>query len=92
MLNTQYGFVGRPMVLSGYAHDYDKAIVAVRFSLDGGEHWTEYATPQATSDRLVQWRFEYTPRKAGEYRLLVCSVNELGQVSPTPDGVSFVVK
>lgn len=92
MLKTQKGSVGVPMTFSGYAHDYDKAIVAVQFSLDGGAHWTEHATPGATSDRLVQWEFEFIPKRAGEYRLLVRSVNEQGQASPTPDGVPFVVE
>lgn len=92
MLKTQKGSVGAPMTFSGYAHDYDKAIVAVQFSLDGGAHWTEHATPGATSDRLVQWEFEFIPKRAGEYHLLVRSVNEQGQASPTPDGVSFVVE
>lgn len=92
MLAMKYGSVGKLMVFRGYAHDYDKAIVAVQFSLDGGLHWTEHATPGATSDKLVRWKFEYMPRKAGEYRLLVRSVNELGQVSPVPDGVSFIVQ
>lgn len=78
MLKTQKGSVGVPMTFSGYAHDYDKAIVAVQFSLDGGAHWTEHATPGVTSDRLVQWEFEFIPKRAGEYRLLVRSVNEQG--------------
>ena len=92
MLKTQKGSVGAPMTFSGYAHDYDKAIVAVQFSLDGGAHWTEHATPGATSDRLVQWEFEFIPKRSGEYRLLGRSVNAHGQASPTPDGVSVVVE
>lgn len=92
MLPMQFGKVGKEMVFEGYATDYDRAIVAVQFSLDGGDHWTTYDTPGATSDRLVHWRFAYMPDAPGEFRLLVRSVNDRGEKSPVPDGVSFFVE
>lgn len=92
MLPMQFGKVGKEMVFEGYAGDYDRAITAVQFSIDGGNSWTTYETPGATSDRLVHWRFAYTPKEPGEFRLLVRSVNNRGEASPTPDGVSFIVE
>lgn len=92
MLPMQFGTVGKEMVFEGYATDYDRAITAVQFSIDGGVSWTTYETPRATSDKLVHWRFAYTPKAPGEFRLLVRSVNDRGQASPTPDGVSFFVE
>ena len=92
MLPMQFGKVGKEMVFEGYAGDYDRAITAVQFSIDGGNSWTTYETPGATSDRLVHWRFAYTPKEPGEFRLLVRSVDNRGEASPTPDAVSFIVK
>lgn len=91
MLHTQYGKAGEELVFEGYASDYDRAITAIQFSIDGGEHWNTYETPGATSDRLVHWRFSYTPSAKGEFRLLVRSVNDKGEAGPVPDGVTVVV-
>ena len=33
------GRVGEPMEFTGWAHDFDKRIIAVEFSLDNGAHW-----------------------------------------------------
>ena len=38
-------FVGRVVGFSGWVDDFEHSIAAVQFSLDGGVHWTEYATP-----------------------------------------------
>lgn len=44
MLGLVQGKVGEPLTFEGYADDYDKAIVAMEFSLDGGTTWTRHAT------------------------------------------------
>lgn len=62
-------FVGRAVGFSGWVDDFEHSIAAVQFSLDGGVHWTEYATPGTSADRGVRWRFMYTPQKAGHYLL-----------------------
>ena len=85
MLPLQYGTVGTAMTFEGYAGDYDRAIAAIQFSIDGGRTWT-------TCDKLVHWQFAYTPRQPGEFRLLVRSVNDRGEASPVPDSVPFLVK
>jgi hypothetical protein len=37
----------------------------------------------------VWWSFSYTPQVAGRYELLVRSVNEEGDASPTPARYGF---
>lgn len=75
----------------GYADDYDKRIVAVRFSLDGKEHWTEQAVENAVVGRWAYWRFSYTPHMAGTHALYVRAVNEDGIPGPLPAVVPFEV-
>lgn len=81
--------VGRPVRFEGYAEDYGCPIVAVQFSLDGGETWTDYDVSSSTGDLWVHWTFEYTPECPGSYCLLVRSVNERGEASPEPDIAEF---
>ena len=90
MIPTQHCRVGSPITLEGYATDYDKRIVAMDFSMDKGTTWTRYETEGASSDKLVHWKFAYTPEEEGVYTLLVRSVNEDGACSPEPDAVTLV--
>ena len=76
------GRVGEPMEFSGWAHDFDKRIIAVEFSLDNGEHWTRYDLGDTTADRWVSWTFAWTPEASGAYQMKVRSVNEDGDASP----------
>lgn len=76
------GVVGDPMEFEGWADDYDKRIIAVEFSLDGGKTWASYDTSSSRAGVWVYWHFSYTPVVAGSYQLCVRSVNEDGQVSP----------
>ncbi len=76
------GRVGEPMEFTGWAHDFDKRIIAVEFSLDNGEHWTRYDLGDTTADRWVSWTFAYTPEAPGAYQMKVRSVNEDGDASP----------
>jgi hypothetical protein len=73
---------GKPVIFTGYADDYGKRITAVQFSLDEGENWTTFCTPDASEDLWVHWTFEYTPEQPGHYRFKVRSVNEDGSTSP----------
>ena len=85
-----FTMVGEPITFSGYADDYDKAIVAVEFSMDGGETWTRYGTPESRPGRWTRWHFSYTPKQEGAYQLCVRSVNEDGVRSPVSAIVNFV--
>ena len=74
--------VGEPMEFTGWAHDFDKRIIAVEFSLDNGAHWTRYDLEGTTAERWVSWTFAYTPEAPGAYQMKVRSVNEDGDASP----------
>ena len=79
------------MKFEGWADDYDKRIVAVEFSLDGGETWRRHDTEGTDAVRWVWWTFEWKPEEAGHYTMLVRSVNEDGKTSPMPAAHSFEV-
>ena len=83
------GRVGEPMEFTGWAHDFDKRIIAVEFSLDNGANWTTYDVSDSTDDLWVHWTFSYTPERPGFYRLLVRSVNDAGAASPLADVAEF---
>lgn len=78
------GRVGEPMDFTGWADDYDRAIAAIEFSLDGGAAWTRFETPGATVGKLTTWQFSWTPVRPGTYTMLVRAVNEDGKASPVP--------
>lgn len=82
MIQRTYGQVGRPLRFQGTAYDFGHAIVAIEFSLDGGEHWTRYETPATNDYQNVTWTFDYTPESPGDYVLRVRSINDAGEHSP----------
>ena len=83
--------VGGSITFEGYADDYDKAIAAVQFSLDGGSTWTTYKTIGAKSDKWVYWYFTYCPKEPGSYELSVRSITRDGTVSPLSSILRFTV-
>lgn len=83
--------VNQPMLLEGWANDYDKAITAVELSFDEGETWTLCSTQGATAERWVWWRFKFTPFTAGRHKVLARAVNEDGEKSPSPAAHFFEV-
>lgn len=83
--------VGDEIAFEGYADDCGDAIVAVEFSLDGGETWTAYET-DAVAEKWVYWNFVYKAEAPGEYKLSVRAVTESGNVSPLAANVVFVVE
>lgn len=83
--------VGKPIVLKGYAIDVGHAIAAIQFSLDRGEHWTEYPTEGTNDYQRVNWAFEYAPTEPGLQVLWVRSVNDQGKPSPEHDSVELFV-
>ena len=76
--------IGKEVAFEGYAYDFDRRIDAVEFSLDQGETWTAYPTPETTSERWVWWNFSFTPELPGPYELWVRAISEgnhIGQVA-----------
>lgn len=67
-------------------------MVAVEFSLDGGETWTSYDTTSSNTEDWVYWHFDYVPENAGTYKLDVRAVTEDGTVSPLASSVVFEVE
>ena len=90
-LEFTYPF-GQPVTFRGWAHDYDKAITAVEFSLDEGRSWTSCPTEGATAERWVRWEFVWDPPEPGAYVMRVRSVNEDGKKSPIPAVSEFTVE
>lgn len=82
MIPRTYGRVGEPVRFKGTAYDFGHCITAVEFSLDDGEHWTRYDTPNANDYQNVTWTFDYTPEEPGFYILRVRFVNDAGEASP----------
>ena len=92
MLGRIAGTVGKPMNFEGYADDFDKAIVAVEFSLDNGETWTSFDTTSSDTDSWVYWSFDYVAEQPGIFKLDVRAVTEDGTVSPLASSVVFEVE
>ena len=83
--------VGDQIVFEGYADDFENAIAAVEFSLDGGETWTACATPGTTAEKWVYWHFGYVTENVGTFKLDVRARAEDGTVSPMASSVVFSV-
>lgn len=83
--------VGDRITFEGYADDFDKAIAAVEFSLDGGETWTACETADATAEKWVSWSFAYVAEQSGTFRLDVRARSADGTVSPLASSVVFTV-
>jgi len=74
--------LGQTVRLEGYAHDFDRAIVAVQLTFDQGATWTTFPVGDTVPERWVRWHFDYTPQVAGVYECRARAVNEDGKVSP----------
>lgn len=85
------GTVGVTMELGGWAHDFNKRIVAVQLSLDQGQNWTEFPLENTVPEKVVTWSISWTPTRAGRHQLMARAVNEDGRVSPLPAQHSFDV-
>jgi len=84
--------VGDTITLEGYADDYDVAVEAVEFSLDGGETWSSCPTEGATADRWVYWQFSFVAEEPGSYEMTVRARTADGKESPLASTLEFTVK
>ena len=83
--------VGEELCFEGYADDFDRAITAVEFSLDGGATWDVRPVEGAVAGPWTYWYYRWTPTEPGWHELWVRAVNEEGAHSPTPACVRFSV-
>ena len=84
--------VGDLIAFEGYADDCGTQVVAVEFSMDGGETWTSFDTSSSNTEDWVYWHFDYVPEAAGTYKLDVRAVTEDGTVSPLASSTVFEVE
>lgn len=84
--------VGDLIAFEGYADDCGTQVVAVEFSLDGGETWTSFDTSASNTEDWVYWHFDYVTENPGIYKLDVRAVTEDGTVSPLASSVVFEVE
>ncbi|MCI8467957.1 MAG: molybdopterin-dependent oxidoreductase [Eggerthellaceae bacterium] len=79
--------VGKPYEFQGYADAWEDPIVAMEFSMDGGETWTHFDTPDTDPIAWVYWHFTFTPEEPGAYVLKVRGITEGGLYSTYGDEV-----
>lgn len=82
----QFLTAGEPFTLEGYASAWDDPITAIEFSLDGGETWAHFDTPETNTDQWVTWSFTFTPPADTDtaYVLRARAVSESGLVTEEP--------
>ena len=85
MIPPVQGAAGQVLHLKGTAYDFGH-------SLDAGEHWTTRPTEGTSDYQNVVWTLDFTPPRAGTYRMHVRSVNERGEASPQPALVEFDIR
>lgn len=73
--------LGEPITFEGYADAYSDTITSLEFSLDNGETWTKFETPDTTSDRWVYWYFTVDDLDMGSYVLTMRATSSAGRVS-----------
>lgn len=84
--------VGEPYEFKGFADAFDEQVVAMEFSMDGGQTWTSFDVPESDPRAWVYWHFTWTPEETGAYVLSVRGVSETGVVTRTADQVMVNVK
>lgn len=86
------GAVGKKMRFEGYAQDFDRSIVAVELSFDGGASWLVCTIADAASDKWVWWTFDWIPQNAGSHQVLVRARSDDGTASPISASHVFEVE
>lgn len=84
--------VGEPYIFEGYAYSFGEQIAAIEFSMDRGETWTRFETPDTDPDKWVYWNFAYTPEAVDANVLSVRAVTSDGTVCYRPDEILFNAK
>ena len=84
--------LGETIEFQGFADAYEVPVTAVEISMDKGATWTTYELGDTDVSRWINWKFEFTPEKAGGYLLMVRGVAADGSVSTDPSQVFFNVR
>ncbi len=85
---------GEPYTFKGYASAFDKPITDVQFSMDGGQTWVDYETPDSDVNRWVYWEYTFTPPAdtTTAYVLMVRSVDSDGEITADPEEIMVNAK
>jgi DMSO/TMAO reductase YedYZ molybdopterin-dependent catalytic subunit len=81
---------GETITFKGYADAYDESIVAMEFSMDRGETWKRFDTPNTDVERWLTWKYQFTPEADGAYCFAVRAVTDTGKVNTTMIEKMFV--
>lgn len=84
--------VGEAYSFEGWADAFDETVVALEFSMDGGDTWTKFDTSDSDKSKWVYWHFDFTPEEAGAYVLQVRATTDQGRVSCVDDKIMIVAK
>lgn len=78
---------GEPYTFEGYADAFEQHITSVQFSMDGGETWTTFHTPDTDAERWVYWHFTWTPPEENgdtAYHIQIRATTDEGRTTPVP--------
>lgn len=83
-------FLGKPITLKGVAFAGSRGINQVEISADEGRNWEPAELTYKSSPLAwVFWKYNWRPRQAGEYMLVVRAIDGTGAIQPsknTPPG------
>ena len=82
---------GEPYTFGGYAYAYNNQITGVEFSLDRGETWVHYDTPDTDFNKWVSWEFTFTPEEGVDTAYLLQMRSVMADGTTTVDPVEILV-
>lgn len=83
--------VGEELTFQGFATTYLHTVTDVEFSMDHGQTWQTFATPDQDPKKWTWWNFAYTPQEVGSYCLMVRAHDSGGNETPRPFEIMFNV-
>lgn len=92
MIKRTFCRVGQTVRFTGNSYDFGDRISAMEFSMDDGNTWATYETPETNDYQTLTWSFDFTPDREGHYVLKVRSVNSEGKRSPEDDFAELTVE
>lgn len=75
--------VGERVSIMGVAFSGGYSVNQVLVSVDGGRNWSQAKLGKDLGRySWVQWFYEFTPRKKGQYEVKVIAINSIGETQP----------